>query len=237
MSIISPIDLRIPHGPTLHIDQRNVIKLILAALTSIPALLAIVTGIVELDDDGLNLPITINQGDRVRVPGAATCTIGYVDAANRTAYTAGHCTKNDDDVAMSTTKIVFGDIDFDDADIAANRDIATITLSDNVRIGENPYSGDTVLTENEIRTLAQRDDIQVCNYGMRSKTVYCQNISHTDSTYIYGEGDPSKHGDSGGPAWFVNADGQSLGLVGVLSGTSAGHTLYTIIPDGFGEPR
>lgn len=237
MSIISPIDLRIPHGPTLHIDQNNIIKLVLAALTSIPALIAIAAGIVELDDDGLNLPITINQGDRVRVPGAATCTIGYVDAANRTAYTAGHCTKNDDDVAMSTTKIMFGDINFDDNDSAAGRDIATITLSDNVRIGKNSYSGDTVLTEEDIRALAQRDDVRVCNYGMRSKTVYCQNISHTDSTYLYGEGDPSKHGDSGGPAWLIDADGNSLGLAGVLSATSAKYTLYTIIPDRFHNPR
>lgn len=180
--------------------------------------------------------VAVNQGDRISINNEGSiCTLGYVDHANHTAYTAAHCLDTDRDATTRETNIAIYNTTqprriIGYATVAANygsvpyyaHDVAKITLLDDVIAGTNTYSGDTVIGPGDINTATDR----VCRYGATSTTVYCDPISRTNELHIISA---SKHlipGDSGGPTWITDNTGAVKGFIAIHSGYIYASTSY-----------
>lgn len=166
-------------------------------------------------------PIVLHQGDVIH-NGATSCTLSYIDTHSRTAYTAAHCV--DYDYATTTTirnVVMYGYVDNTSVPIGTARidtqhyDLARITLSDNVIAGDNVYSGDALITIDEM----QPGD-KVCNYGARSKVSACGDIVNSTPGVYYTSHNHLTKGDSGGPTWVVDAHGTVKGYIGVYVGSA-----------------
>ncbi|OIR40438.1 hypothetical protein BJP08_10875 [Corynebacterium sp. NML140438] len=161
--------------------------------------------------------IVVNQGDVVEV-GIAKCQVGYVDAVSKTAYVARHCFtqgpgellyKNSQAVGFSTRAGLI-DARFKNDDVMAVRLYADVTA------GQNPFSGDTIADYDSLES-----GMKVCANSVRQRKVVCGHTQGAGDGVIKVEADETLiRGDSGGPAWLVDAAGNSLGFVGVISQTS-----------------
>ena len=148
---------------------------------------------------------TINQGDRVRNQEWMTCTVGYVQDGS--AYTAGHCGKTGDTMFNFQTNEQIGTLD-SHFSYAGGEDWAEITLNDTTDAGENIYSGNQVVSPEDIEV---GDTIH--SYGGKTGQQYTGTVTRTDGHQVLATGEAGGlPGDSGGPAWI---DGK--GLVGVYS--------------------
>ena len=148
---------------------------------------------------------TINQGDRVRNQEWMTCTVGYVQDGS--AYTAGHCGKTGDTMFNFQTNEQIGTLN-SHFSYAGGEDWAEITLNDTTDAGENIYSGNQVVSPEDIEV---GDTIH--SYGGKTGQQYTGTVTRTDGHQVLATGEAGGlPGDSGGPAWI---DGK--GLVGVYS--------------------
>ena len=148
---------------------------------------------------------TINQGDRVRNQEWDTCTVGYVQTGS--AYTAGHCGKTGDTMFNFQTNEQIGTLN-SHYSYPGGEDWAEITLNDTTTAGENTYSGNQVVSPEDIEV---GDTIH--SYGGKTGQQYTGTVTRTDGHQVLATGEAGGlPGDSGGPAWI---DGK--GLVGVYS--------------------
>ena len=148
---------------------------------------------------------TINQGDRVRNQEWDTCTVGYVQTGS--AYTAGHCGKTGDTMFNFQTNEQIGTLN-SHYSYPGGEDWAEITLNDTTTAGENTYSGNQVVSPEDIEV---GDTIH--SYGGKTGQQYIGTVTRTDGHQVLATGEAGGlPGDSGGPAWI---DGK--GLVGVYS--------------------
>ena len=148
---------------------------------------------------------TINQGDRVRNQEWDTCTVGYVQTGS--AYTAGHCGKTGDTMFNFQTNEQIGTLN-SHYSYPGGEDWAEITLNDTATAGENTYSGNQVVSPEDIEV---GDTIH--SYGGKTGQQYTGTVTRTDGHQVLATGEAGGlPGDSGGPAWI---DGK--GLVGVYS--------------------
>lgn len=217
-------------NPTLR-TPRAIATIILTVITAIPALIGLTSHIIASQPFGEEVPTTLHQGDRVSVEGSGYCTIGYVDAKSRTAITAKHCAEK---LLIPNAPLVKRNlhvISRTAPTLIDDRDIAIIHLSDNVRIGGNPYTGDTLLTASEVAHIIDTRDVQVCNYGKRSNTVTCQDVARLTGNTLFGRGATNIPGDSGGPVWLKDDTGASLGFIGVVSATGGDFNIYALNKD------
>lgn len=156
----------------------------------------------------------VNQGDRISVKGKS-CTIGYIDKSNRKAYTAAHCFVSDKNPEqyidsqsvynsfgrrIGTASGVYSD--------TQNDDFIMIDLFNNIPIGENSFSGDTI---------AHLEDIKpgdtICSFSRMYKKTMCGEIEKVNEREILATREAGGiPGDSGGPAWV-----EGKGFVGVYS--------------------
>lgn len=161
-----------------------------------------------------NTPVaTISQGTRIALTANTSCTIGYVDAATHTAYTAAHCFTR---TGQTTAHIRQGRtlVPIGTAHVSADSvDIAVIELNDNVAVGDNAYSGDTTLGREHVRA-----DDKICSYGSTSKRSDCMGVFALGDTELYSTAQARVEGDSGGPVWLTDAAGNVKGLIGIHSG-------------------
>lgn len=170
------------------------------------------------------VPTTPTQGDAILLDGGLTCTIGYNDAAKGVSYTAAHCGKDGARVSLVDRSVPGATYGVNlsqpmgtlrhskNFDGMWSNDIATIEWDKGVKLGGNPYSGDTVLKVSSMK----RGD-KVCYHGETShtgtKNTSCGTFfAATDEHFTIRSTAPSRAGDSGGPI-FV----EGKGLVGIIS--------------------
>ena len=148
---------------------------------------------------------TINQGDRVRNQDWMTCTVGYVQPGS--AYTAGHCGKTGDTMYNYNTDEQLGTLNTHYTH-AGGEDWAEIQLNDTTTAGENIYSGNQIVSPENVEV---GDTIH--SYGGKTGKQYTGTVTDTDGEQILATGEAGGlPGDSGGPFWI---DGK--GLVGVYT--------------------
>lgn len=97
-------------------------------------------------------------------------------------------------------------------------DIAVIVFSDNVTLGENRYSGNTIIDPTDI----DRDTARFCTYGATTQRVQCgnwdPNVKDAADNEFFTLGANTAHGDSGSAVWVIGAGDEPLGLYGIARG-------------------
>ena len=161
--------------------------------------------------------VVVNQGDVVEV-GITKCQVGYVDEASKTAYVARHCfTQGPGEVLYKNSQAVGSSTRAGLIDARfKNDDVMAVRLYEDVIAGQNLFSGDAIADYDSLEA-----DMELCANSVRQRKVVCGHIQGAGDGVIKVESDETLiQGDSGGPAWLVDADGSSLGFVGVISQTS-----------------
>lgn len=159
--------------------------------------------------------LQVTQGDRIRIGESTYCTLGFNDRDARVGYTAAHCGRGGDRVAVEVggefreagtlyPSTAYG------ASVSGN-DWALIRWDDEVALGENRITGDARISPSELKA-----GDRICTYGAATAAPSCGAYAGTLGGNVYWDQSPATEGDSGG-AVFV--DGRR-GFVGVLSGHS-----------------
>lgn len=181
--------------------------------------LAPITGSSGIQN-ALGRPVTVNQGDYIDA-GLTKCTVGYIDHTANRIYLAGHCMSDNTYVARKDNIPLGRFVSPKRTDtLSKNVDVGYIEPHNHVTLGENIYSGDTVLTPDDVHV-----NDTLCSYGGRTREIICAPISNINSYAIYTKGTAEggtadmQSGDSGGPAWIRNEDGSVRGFVGINSHT------------------
>lgn len=183
-------------------------------LSFITALVMIFTVLVAPQASAdTNSPV-VSQGDKVVIDNAQ-CTIGYVDKEKHKAYIASHCSApNKENVAFNDKKEEIGVITspFVSENMGigkAREDVAYINLYNNVKVGENSFSGDNRVSPRDVHI-----GEELCIYSRRiNKEVHCGKVKYVDGTLVVGDKDVKGiGGDSGGSAWIPGK-----GFVGVYT--------------------
>lgn len=230
-------------------NPHNIMGLVSAIIPTIMLIIGLVAGVSETPSSSLGSsanqssitdvvgkPI-LNQGDYVvSLTGSPQkCTIAYVDKVRRIGYTAAHCISPDgekqgdvhwmkdfdqwSDIRKIGTITAHPKYDYNGFDRFANiYDLAIIYFNDNIVIGDNIYSGDTLL---DIHSVKLGD--KVCNYGTSTRKINCGEVNQLHPYDFFQSTIRSQAGDSGGPTWLIDENGNTQGLVGVTS---------FILPDG-----
>lgn len=162
----------------------------------------------------------VNQGDRISVEGS-NCTIGYIDKANRKAYSAAHCFVSDKEKTQDVhNKTVYNSFGRHIGTASGtyhgsqNNDFIIIDLLNNIPAGENSFSGDAIV---KIEDVKPGDTI--CSFSRKYKKTMCGEIENINGRDIFATRESGgTHGDSGGPAWipgkgFVGVFTSIIGLV------------------------
>lgn len=164
--------------------------------------------------------VGVTQGKEIRVGSNSLCTLGFIDktGSNRVGYTAAHCGKSNDRVAI---KVAGGWEDIGRFQPSADY-AAPGTGSDWGRVefdrplhGYNRYTGDTTA---DIADLRPGD--RICFHGAASRTTACSNLIGTLGGNIYWEDTGAAAGDSGSPVWVEGRDG----FLGVFTGQNIVYT-------------
>lgn len=163
--------------------------------------------------------VTVEQGAAISVGLHGMCTLGYNDHTKGVSYTAAHCGNDGDPVYLvdPTTNNVIGSTSVGTfhpseqySQIPYN-DWATITWNSDVTLGENIYSGDTILAQGDVV-----DGDEVCVHGETSHAgthdTSCGIFAGWSEEAFAMHIDRGRPGDSGGPVWVPGR-----GLVGVMS--------------------
>ncbi|WP_175935215.1 trypsin-like serine protease [Corynebacterium sp. Marseille-P4321] len=149
--------------------------------------------------------------------GFSTCTIGYNDHVNGVSYTAAHCGRKGQRVALidrqtnRTSRPMGTFYPSENYDHGYSNDWAIIKWDPGVKLGSNGFSGNTVLTLDEM----ERGD-EVCWHGqtshMNTENVECGTYFGRAGESFTVRAKNARSGDSGGPVW---APGR--GFLGVIS--------------------
>lgn len=153
--------------------------------------------------------------------GTTVCTLGFVDAATRTGYSAGHCrasdTVTDRDgnpigvVVTSRDNTPNGTVVRTDQVIS---DYETIALADHVTVSTVLPGGRLLLDAAEELSAGQL----VCHFGVVSGES-CGTIERVNNGWFTMTGGVvSQKGDSGGPVYAVAGNGTAV-LVGLFNST------------------
>ena len=177
----------------------------------------------------LKKPFTseVNQGDLIYIRDRA-CTIGYIDKINKIAYTAGHCGFTDEKVnVMNSSRQTIGTLYTEysrERTPYVSADKAVIYLNDDVKPGENTFSGDVKL---HYTNVSEGDTI--CSFSRMDQQTMCGTVLYTAHNSVGATRSAAGvRGDSGGPAWI---DGK--GFVGLYVGfadNDGEDTLFSMIP-------
>lgn len=190
-------------------------------------------------------PVTVEQGMRISAKmGADTdsnsslirrtplqfCTLGYIDHARNIGYTSAHCltgvhegTYQPGGVPITTKDqrligTAYPHMEYAKGNQEHGYDIAVIVFSDNVTLGENHYSGNTIIDPTDI----DRDTARFCTYGATTQRVQCgnwdPNVKDAADNEFFTLGANTAHGDSGSAVWVVGDNDEPLGLYGIARG-------------------
>ena len=168
-------------------------------------------------------PTVIDQGMPIINVGKGRCTAGFL--ADGVVYSAGHCGSEGDEIWLGTddfrplerigtfhTKYQEDETLPEDDRTKIRNDHGYITVdSPWVKLGENTFSGDSVVQYEEIKP-----GLEVCAFGQTTKPlIRCGEVRGVDGAEIVmTDSVVGKPGDSGGPVWAKDGSG----LVGIFSG-------------------
>lgn len=174
---------------------------------------------------------TIDQGDKI-FTARSRCTVGYIDKPNNRIFLAVHCSdggphyftdENDKNRHYYLgTMVTEFDFDGDLTNSTMSKDWGYIDIPEHRSglLGENAYTSDSVLLPSMLRV-----GQMVFGFG--------QTTGHRMENYVMGvinnvihftQDDPMHKGDSGGPNWVLDEDGNPH-FIGVNSGNDN-------VPDG-----
>lgn len=163
----------------------------------------------------------VNQGDPIEIVREnydnkiIECTIGYVDKEDNLLWTAAHCADNKDKVYHNGEYLgkayrITYDENLKKQPIKENydqhNDIAFIVPdNDNIKLGENKYSGDRIVKNTEI-------DIndRICNFSRINNEYKCGEIISIQGNTIYSDISTLTQGDSGGSLWIPDKGFMSI---------------------------
>ncbi|WP_175935217.1 trypsin-like serine protease [Corynebacterium sp. Marseille-P4321] len=169
------------------------------------------------------------QGATIVFEDNTRCTIGYNDHGNGVSYTAAHCAQKGARVALVDTKSgirskMLGTFEpSENFQFPLGNDWGRIKWDEGVTLGGNVYSGDTIVSLDDVRA-----GEQVCFHGEvtheNSNDVECGEYSDRGGQSFVTNIKSAAHGDSGGPMWIPGR-----GFIGVVSGGSTvGGTGFTL---------
>lgn len=150
------------------------------------------------------------------------CTLGFVDVATRTAYTAGHCrgsgavTDKDGNVFGHQTN--FRDDTPNGAVVATDHMISdweTIALAPDVQVNDILPGGRTLAFDPAV---VPRQGQPVCHFGVVTGESCGTVESVNNGWFTMANGLVSQKGDSGGPVYMLADDGRAV-IVGLFNST------------------
>lgn len=170
---------------------------------------------------GLENP-TITQGDRIISDSNTQCTIGWV--SEEYFITAAHCAKNGlgSTVYNAYHQKLGTVVEFptDNYSSKTRIDWAVIDIADNVSTVGNGYSGNDMITLDDVRF-----GDELCTYGATTKEVSCGRVKNKYWSTVRTENTTPTSGDSGGPSWVTGK-----GFVGIYRGPDYAKELSVTIP-------
>lgn len=173
------------------------------------------------------------QGMPIVIDGSGACTLGFNDHARGVSYTAAHCASQPGQrVRLMNPRT--GELSDPVGTIKPSsnyksfelgNDWAEIVWDRGVTMGANPYSGDTMLTLDQVKP-----GEEVCYHGetthKRSNKVTCGSyVDRLEQSFVTNIKD-GKPGDSGGPIWVK--DRGFIGVVSAGSGSMEGTGTYML---------
>ncbi len=154
--------------------------------------------------------------------GSNVCTLGFVDPAARTAFTAGHCRgdgpvvdKGGNPIGTLTT---FRDNTPDGATIATDHMISdweAIELAPDVELN-NILPGGRVLVSDP--GVVPQPGLPVCHFGVITGESCGTVEAVNNGWFTMANGVVSQKGDSGGPVYVVTPDGRAA-IIGMFNST------------------
>lgn len=151
-----------------------------------------------------------------------SCTLGFIDAVRRIAYTAGHCrgsgTVTDRAGRFIGTQLMFRDNTPNGSTVATDHQIAdwqTIQLTGDV-VMNNVLPTGRVLVEDP--TVVPQPGQPVCHFGVVTGESCGRIAAVNNGWFTMGDGVVSQKGDSGGPVYTVNEAGQAV-IIGMFNST------------------
>lgn len=163
-------------------------------------------------------PTLVFPGMEIR-QGHFSCTLGYVDPIERTAFTAGHCRGDgpvtDRDGRPIGRMIAYSDNVGDGSSVSPEDemdDFELIMLYDDVVAG-------TMLPGGRVLESVVREEVSpgepVCHFGVTTGES-CGTVDLVNNGWFtMGNGVVGDHGDSGGPVYVI--DGDRAVIVGLLN--------------------
>ena len=190
-----------------------------AATASVAVSLCVVAGslpVASADPGVLVYPgMEIHQG-------TTRCTLGYVDPAARTGYTAGHCRGDgpvtDKNGRFIGTMITFRDNTPDGATIATDHQISdweSITIAGDVMVNNILPGGRMLVTDPAVNP---QQGAPVCHFGVVTGETCGTVDAVNNGWFTMSNGIVSQKGDSGGPVYTITPDNRAV-LVGVFNST------------------
>ena len=152
--------------------------------------------------------------------------MGYVDKQSRTAYVALHCADSRAGERVFVNGVAVGYSMYDSFTLHGGsylrNDVQPVRLYADTRIEDdaNTYTGDAVYPYSGIHV-----GDKTCSYSRRKNEVLCgEVVNASDGVILTNHG--GINGDSGGPVWRVDDEGNSLGSIGVYSYSVDGRDTY-----------
>ena len=150
------------------------------------------------------------------------CTLGFVDVATRTAYTAGHCRGSgavtDKDGNAFGRQTTFRDDTPNGAVVATDHMISdweAIALAPDVQVNDILPGGRTLAFDPAV---VPRKGQPVCHFGVVTGESCGTVESVNNGWFTMGNGVVSQRGDSGGPVYVLTDDGRAV-IVGMFNST------------------
>jgi len=170
---------------------------------------------------GADPGVLVYPGMEIR-QGNNLCTLGFVDVAARTAYTAGHC-RGDGAVTDRDGRVVGQQATFRDdtpngAVIATDHMISdweTIALAPDVQVNDILPGGRTLAFD---PAMVPRQGQPVCHFGVVTGESCGTVEAVNNGWFTMANGVVSKKGDSGGPVYVLADDGRAV-IVGMFNST------------------
>ncbi len=148
------------------------------------------------------------------------CTLGFVDVATRTAYTAGHCRGSgavaDRGGAAIGQQISFRDNTPDGATITTDHRIAdweAIALGPDVALNDILPNGRALVVDPAV---VARQGQPVCHFGVVTGESCGTVEAVNNGWFTMTNGVVSQKGDSGGPVYVLTDDGRAV-IVGMFN--------------------
>lgn len=154
--------------------------------------------------------------------GSTVCTLGFVDAVSRTAYSAGHCrgsgTVTDRDGRVIGVVVAARDNTPDGTVVRTDQvisDYETIALAGGVAISTMLPGGRPLVADPAAQLAAGQP---ICHYGVVTGES-CGVVERVNNGWFtMGGGVVSQRGDSGGPVYVVGPDGVAV-MAGLFNST------------------